>query len=151
VKGWPRPETLKDLRSFFRFASYYRRFVPQFANIARPLLILQNYNWHHSSLTVVMFSLHTGMQLHVICHPVSASKQLKFIGICNKQNNTQKSNKQLQTSWNENCTNAFEVMKENFTSSPVSGYADYTDASFKGIILSQHRFFPALLQYLLEK
>jgi hypothetical protein len=102
VKGWPRPETLKDLRSFLGFASYYRRFVPQFANIARPLY--------------------------------------QLISICNKQKNTQKSNKQLQTSWNEECTNAFEVMKENLTSSPVLGYADYTadfiletDASFKGI------------------
>jgi hypothetical protein len=46
--------------------------------------------------------------------------------ICSKQKNTQKSNKQLQTSWNEECTNAFEVMKEHLTSSPVLGYADYT-------------------------
>jgi hypothetical protein len=45
-----------------------------------------------------------------------------------------------ETSWNEECTNAFEVMKENLTSSPILGYADYTadfiletDASFKGI------------------
>jgi hypothetical protein len=83
VKGWPRPETLKDLRSFWGFASYYRRFVPQFANIARPLY--------------------------------------QLIGICSKQKNTQKSNTQLQTSWNEECTNAFEVMKEHLTSSPVSG------------------------------
>ena len=83
VKGWPRPEALKDLRFFLGFASYNRRFVPQFANIARPLY--------------------------------------QLISICSKQKNTQKSNKQLQTSWNEECTNAFEVMKENLTSYPVLG------------------------------
>ena len=37
VTNWPRSKTLKDLRSFLGFASYYRRFVPHFSQLARPL------------------------------------------------------------------------------------------------------------------
>ena len=37
VMNWPKPKTLKDLRSFLGFASYYRRFVPHFAQTAKPL------------------------------------------------------------------------------------------------------------------
>ena len=37
VERWPRPETLKQLRSFMGFASYYRRYVPRFTAIASPL------------------------------------------------------------------------------------------------------------------
>ena len=37
VKNWPTPNSLKDLRSFLGFASYYRRFVPGFAQTAKPL------------------------------------------------------------------------------------------------------------------
>ena len=102
VKKWPRPETVKDLRSFLGFSSYYRRFVPQFANIARPLYHL--------------------------------------ISLANKEKNSQKSNKLLRESWDENCTEAFELLKDRLTTSPVLGYADYkndfileTDASLKGL------------------
>ena len=37
VKDWPRPKTVKELRSFLGFASFYRRFVLGFAKIAMPL------------------------------------------------------------------------------------------------------------------
>ena len=40
VTNWPKPKTLKDLTLFLGFASYYRRFVPHFAQVGRPCM-----NW----------------------------------------------------------------------------------------------------------
>ena len=37
VNDWPAPKTLKELRSFLGFASYYRRFVEGFSKLAKPL------------------------------------------------------------------------------------------------------------------
>jgi hypothetical protein len=37
IKNWPRPQTQKDIRSFLGLAGYFRRFVRDFASVARPL------------------------------------------------------------------------------------------------------------------
>lgn len=37
VQEWPTPSTLKELRSFLGFCSYYRRFIQGFSQIAGPL------------------------------------------------------------------------------------------------------------------
>jgi hypothetical protein len=37
VENWPQPKTVKDVRSFLGFASYFRRFIKGFASIAGPL------------------------------------------------------------------------------------------------------------------
>ena len=42
VREWPTPTNLTELRSFLGLASYYRRFVPSFAELAAPLHRLLN-------------------------------------------------------------------------------------------------------------
>lgn len=37
VQEWPIPRSIRDVRAFLGLASYYRRFVPNFASIAGPL------------------------------------------------------------------------------------------------------------------
>ena len=44
VSKWPAPKSIKELRSFLGFCSYYRRFIQDFSTIARPLHILTEKN-----------------------------------------------------------------------------------------------------------
>ena len=50
VASWPRPTSVKDVRSFLGLASFYRRFVKGFSQIARPLtdLTRDTVEWHWS-------------------------------------------------------------------------------------------------------
>ncbi len=49
MQSWPRPRCLAELRSFLGLCSYYRKFIPDYANIAQPLQQLteknQQYVW----------------------------------------------------------------------------------------------------------
>ena len=40
LKSWPKPNCPKEVRKFLGFAGYYRRFVPNFSKIAKPLFAL---------------------------------------------------------------------------------------------------------------
>ena len=44
VKDWPRPENVTEVRSFLGLASYYRKFIPNFAEKAVPLTALTKKN-----------------------------------------------------------------------------------------------------------
>jgi len=40
VLGWPKPKNVKDVRKFLDLANYYRRFIKDFARVARPMNML---------------------------------------------------------------------------------------------------------------
>ena len=43
VTEWPQPTTVTEVRSLLGFVSYYRRFIPNFSKVAKPLnKLLQN-------------------------------------------------------------------------------------------------------------
>ena len=49
VLNWKTPESVSEIRSFLGLAGYYRRFVPDFSKIARPMTELLKkgvrFNW----------------------------------------------------------------------------------------------------------
>jgi len=40
VLNWPQPKNMKDVRKFLGLANYYRRFIKDFAQVARPMNVL---------------------------------------------------------------------------------------------------------------
>ena len=47
VTEWPQPTTVTEVRSFLGFVSYYRRFIPNFSKVAKPLnKLLQIWRGH---------------------------------------------------------------------------------------------------------
>ena len=51
VLSWPEPKNVKDVRKFLGLANYYRRFIKDFAWVARPIntLTRKNVKWQWRS------------------------------------------------------------------------------------------------------
>lgn len=112
LKTWPRPQTLKELRSFLGFSGYYRRFVQDYAKIVKPL----------TNLTAGYPPTHKGT---------------KVIKTDAKYYNPKE---QFGERWTPDCQKAFEEIIGKLTSSPVLGFANpqlpyvlHTDASTTGL------------------
>jgi hypothetical protein len=90
VMDWKPPATVHQIRSFLGLAGYYRRFIPDFSRIAKPMTEL-------------------------------LKKGVKF-------------------SWDQNCDDAFHILRDHLTTAPVLAQPDvskpfdiYCDASGTGL------------------
>ena len=110
---WPRPTTLRELKSFLGFAGYYRRFVKDFSKIMRPL--------------------------NKLCEGYIPPKTVKKMTVKPKASILNMSSR-IDRKWDNDCQVAFDIIKERLTSPPVLGYANleepfvlHTDASLTGL------------------
>ena len=51
VKAWPLPKTVGEVQSFLGFASFYRRFIKDFAKVAKPLHQVAQGGVHYQTKT----------------------------------------------------------------------------------------------------
>lgn len=112
LKTCPRPRTLKELHSFLFFYGYYRRFVKNYSKIVKPL----------TNLTVGYPPTRKS--------PLKAKIDAKYFH----------PKEPFGERWTPDCQNAFELIIEKLTSSPVLGFANpelpyilHTDASTTGL------------------
>ena len=47
VKEYPRPKTTRELKGSLGLAGYYRRFIPNFSKVAKPLTEMMKTNAHY--------------------------------------------------------------------------------------------------------
>lgn len=112
LKTWPRPQTLKELKSFLGFSGYYRRFVQDYSKIVKPL----------TNLTSGYPPVRKGC--------VIAKADGKYLNPKDP----------FAERWTPACQEAFEKIIRKLTSSPILGFADpqlpytlHTDASTTGL------------------
>lgn len=69
IQQWPTPTTVKAVRSFLGFGNFYRRFIPRFSEIARPLndLTKKDMSWNWTSECEQAFDT---LKHHFISAPV---------------------------------------------------------------------------------
>ena len=113
VKTWPKPETVKDVKRIVGFANYYRRFIPNFSSMVKPL----------NDLTVGYVPSKRG----------KANSKKRGVSVLQLSSD-------ISHLWSEKQEKAFEDVKHVLTSDLVLGLADkskmfylHCDASGIGI------------------
>lgn len=108
---WPRPTNISELKSFLGFTGYYRRFVKDYAKIAKPL----------NALTAGYLP------------PRGKSKNSKIFSNSDLK-------RPFNDRWTNDCESAFKSLIEKLTTAPVLGFANsskpyvlHTDASLHGL------------------
>ena len=76
VREFPTPESVRDVRRFLGMASYYRRFIPQFARIAHPLHALTKKDVTFTWTPECQKAMEV-LKLKLICAPVLAYPDFK--------------------------------------------------------------------------
>ena len=78
VKDWPVPKDKHELRSFLGLCTYYRRYVPGFANIAKPLTRLteegRRFNWEKDCQTAFEQLKHFLTSAPILSYPLPEGK-----------------------------------------------------------------------------
>uniref|UniRef100_A0AAR2JKB7 Gypsy retrotransposon integrase-like protein 1 n=1 Tax=Pygocentrus nattereri TaxID=42514 RepID=A0AAR2JKB7_PYGNA len=112
LKTWPRPQNLKQLRSFLGFSGYYRRFIKDYSSIVKPLT-----------------DLTSGYP------PLRKSFKHKA-----KDSQYHDPKESFGGRWTSACGTAFNTIITKLTTAPVLGFADskipyvlHTDASTTGL------------------
>ncbi|XP_037390653.1 uncharacterized protein LOC119262492 [Pygocentrus nattereri] len=112
LKTWPRPQNLKQLRSFLGFSGYYRRFIKDYSSIVKPLT-----------------DLTSGYP------PLRKSFKHKA-----KDSQYHDPKESFGGRWTSACETAFNTIITKLTTAPVLGFADskipyvlHTDASTTGL------------------
>jgi hypothetical protein len=114
VTSWPRPQNVKELKSFLGFTGYYRRFICNYSRLARPL----------NDLT-------KGYE------PIRRKRGRKT---ASSTQGRPSPNTPFGEAWTTGCQEAFNALIAKLTSAPVLAYVDYalpfvlhTDASTLGL------------------
>ena len=76
IKAWKEPKNVRGVRSFLGFANYYRRFIKDFAKIAKPLVQLTHkdveWSWTPASQTAFDQLKKKFSEEPVLAHPDSS-------------------------------------------------------------------------------
>ena len=73
VVDWPTPKTLKDTQAFLGFCNFYRRFIQDYSDMARPLFALTRkdtpFEWKEPQNTAFRFLIHAFITAPVLMLP----------------------------------------------------------------------------------
>lgn len=117
VTTWPRPQNVRELKSFLGFSGYYRRFIQHYSRIAKPLNDLSR-----------------------LYEPVRKGRKGRPKSPQNQPGPRPSPDTPFGDKWDQQCQEAFEMLIQRLTTAPTLLFADYsapfvlhTDASTSGL------------------